>query len=298
MTYSIVARDPDSGELGAAVQSHWFSVGSVVTWARPGIGAVATQAVADPAYGPRALDLMARGVTGPDALRRLVADDRAAAMRQVAVVDAAGRVAVHTGGRCIAFAGDACGDQVSCQANMMASADVWPAMLDAYASAAGPLARRLLAALDAGEAAGGDARGRQSAALLVVPAHGEPWETVVSLRVEDDDEPLEELRRLLGLADAYALASDADDMSARGEHAAAARMYREASAMAPGNHELRFWAGLGLAQAGELDAGVREVRAAIAEQRGWRDLLARLPAELAPSAAAVLAEIVELEEDG
>jgi uncharacterized Ntn-hydrolase superfamily protein len=241
---------------------------------------------------------MARGVTGPDALRRLVADDRAAAMRQVAVVDAAGRVAVHTGGCCIAFAGDACGDQVSCQANMMASADVWPAMLDAYASAAGPLARRLLAALDAGESAGGDARGRQSAALLVVPAHGEPWETVVSLRVEDDDEPLEELRRLLGLADAYALASDADDMSARGEHAAAARMYREASAMAPGNHELRFWAGLGLAQAGELDAGVREVRAAIAEQRGWRDLLARLPAELAPSAAAVLAEIVELEEDG
>ena len=141
MTYSIVARDAETGELGVAVQSHWFSVGPIVPWARPGVGAVATQANADVAYGPRALDLLERGMSAPGALKRLLAEDPLAASRQVAIVDARGEVAAHTGDACMAFAGDAQGDGVSCQANIMANAEVWPAMLQAYAGARGSLER-------------------------------------------------------------------------------------------------------------------------------------------------------------
>ncbi|MBV9337923.1 MAG: DUF1028 domain-containing protein [Solirubrobacterales bacterium] len=288
MTYSIVARDPDTGELGIAVQSHWFSVGSIVTWARPGVGAVATQANAEVAYGPRALELLAAGVPAPDALARLVAEDPAGHSRQVAVVDGVGRVGAHTGPSCIAYAGHITGDGVSCQANIMVSERVWPAMLEAFAGAPGSLTDRLLLALEAAEREGGDIRGCQSAAILVVPAEGEPWRTVVSLRVEDHPEPLHELRRLVALHDAYALADQADELSGAGRHDEASRLYGQASERAPGNHELLFWAGLGAAQAGDLGAGVAQVQAAIALQPAWRELLARLPSGLAPSAPAVL----------
>jgi uncharacterized Ntn-hydrolase superfamily protein len=288
MTYSIVARDPQSGALGVAVQSHWFAVGPIVPWARPGVGAVATQAVAKISYGPSALALMAGGTPAPEALAQLLAGDGAAGARQVAVVDAAGRVATHTGELCIGHAGHLTGEAVSCQANMMGSPAVWPAMLEAYASASGPFTRRLLAALDAAEAEGGDARGRQSAALLVVPPTGEPWRTEVSLRVEDHPEPLAELRRLLGLQEAYAFASAADERAAEGRHDEAARLYRQASELAPGNHELRFWAGLGAAEVGDLSRAREDVEAAIAAQPGWRGLLGRLPPEIVPSAATVL----------
>ena len=291
MTYSIVARDPDSGELGVAVQSHWFSVGSIVTWARPGIGAVATQANADPGYGPRALDLLGYGVPAAAALERLLARDPLAASRQVAVVDAAGGVGAHTGAGCIARAGHAIGAGVSCQANIMSSERVWPAMLEAFTSAEGSLASRLLIALDAAEAEGGDLRGRQSAAILVVPREGEPWQTVVSLRVEDHPEPLPELRRLVDLHGAYKLAGGADELLNAGRYDDAARLFVDASERAPGNHELLFWAGLGTAQAGDLDAGVAQVRAAISLQPTWRELLARLAPDVAPSAAAVLARL-------
>ena len=293
MTYSIVARDPDTGELGVAVQSHWFSVGSLVTWARPGIGAVATQANVDPGYGPRALDLLAAGTPAPAALAELVAADPGRESRQVAVVDAAGRVAAHTGTTCMAFAGHVTADGVSCQANIMASATVWPAMLEAFtaAAAAGSLTGRLLAALDAAEREGGDLRGRQSAAILVVPPEGERWRATVSLRVEDHPDPLPELRRLVDLQAAYARAGAADELQGSGRHDEAARLYAEASERAPGNHELLFWAGLGTAQAGDLDAGVAQVQAAIALQPSWRELLGRLPADVAPAAPAVLARL-------
>ena len=291
MTYSIVARDPHTGELGVAVQSHWFSVGSIVTWARPGVGAVATQANAEPAYGPRALDLLSEGATAHDALGRLLAADPGSESRQVAVVDADGRVAAHTGNACMAYAGHATGDAVSCQANIMASASVWPAMLTAFKAASGSLTDRLLAALDAAEAEGGDLRGRQSAAILVVPRNGERWRTAVDLHVEDHPDPLPELRRLVALRDAYALANEADELVNSGRFEEAARLYVAASERAPGNHELLFWAGLGTAQAGDLDAGVEQVQAAIDLQPTWRELLGRLPAEVAPSAAAVLARV-------
>ena len=291
MTYSIVARDPATGELGVAVQSHWFSVGSIVTWARPGVGAVATQANAEVAYGPRALELLAAGVAAPEALARLVGDDPVGHSRQVAIVDGAGRVGVHTGPSCIAHAGHITGDGVSCQANIMASERVWPAMLEAFTAAPGSLAGRLLSALDAAEREGGDLRGRQSAAILVVPAEGEPWRTTVSLRVEDHPEPLAELRRLVALRDAYALADQADERLGEGRHDEASRLHVQASERAPGNHELLFWAGLGTAQAGDLEGGVAQVQAAIALQPAWRELLARLPAELTPAGPAVLARL-------
>jgi uncharacterized Ntn-hydrolase superfamily protein len=291
VTYSIVARDPLTGEFGVAVQSHWFSVGSVVPWAAPGVGAVATQSIAEISYGPRGLELMESGFGAEEALARLVAEDARAEFRQVAMIDATGSVATHTGSGCVGCAGHVAGEEVSCQANMMRSAEVWPAMLDAYQGTGGSLAQRLLAALDAAEAAGGDARGRQSAALLVVPGAGEPWRQEVSLRVEDHQNPLGELRRLLSLHEAYRMAGEADELLAEGRHEVAAELYRDAAERTTGNPELRFWAGLGLAQGGDLERGVADVRAAIDAEPGWRQLLERLPASLSPSAAAVLEEI-------
>jgi uncharacterized Ntn-hydrolase superfamily protein len=290
-TYSIVARDRATGEVGAAVQSHWFSVGSIVSWARPGVGAVCTQSIAEPAYGPRLLERIATGERVGAALGALLAEDPQAALRQVAAVDAAGSTAVHTGEGCIPFAGHAGGDGFSCQANMMASAGVWPAMAQAFAAAAGPLERRLLEALDAAEGAGGDVRGRQSAALVVAPAEGEAWRRVVELRVEDHPEPLAELRRLLDVHDAYTLAEEGDELAGAGRHDDAGDRYRRAAALAPGNHELLFWAGLSAVAAGDLDGGVAKVREAIALQPGWAELLPRLGRDIAPTAPAVCAAL-------
>ncbi len=286
-----MARDGLSRALGVAVQSHWFSVGPLVPWARPGVGAVATQSNVEVSYGPRGLELMQSGVPAAEALARLLAADPNAATRQVAFVDAEGRAAAHTGESCIPFAGHVAGEGVSCQANIMASARVWPAMLAAYEAASGPLPARLLAALQAAESEGGDIRGRQSAAILVVPAEGEPWQTAMSLRVEDDPAPLSELARLIALHDAYALADHGDELTAEGRYVEAAAHFRRASELAPDNHELRFWAGLGAAQTGDLDSAVQDVRAAIAAQPGWRELLPRIPPEVAPMAAVVLGRL-------
>jgi uncharacterized Ntn-hydrolase superfamily protein len=291
MTYSLVAHDPDTGELGVAVQSHWFSVGSIVTWAEPGIGAVATQSIAEPAYGPRLLARVEAGEDPRAALDGELSADDSARFRQVAVVDSGGRVAVHTGEGCIPDAGHLEGDGFSSQANMMASPGVWPAIAAAFESADGPLARRLIEALDAGEAAGGDVRGKQSAAMLVVPAEGEVWRRTVELRVEDAIEPLAELRRLLDLHDAYELADRADNLAGEGRHDEAAELYVRAAEAAPANVELSFWAGLGIAAAGDVDAGAERVAAAIEARDGWRALLERLDAEIAPAADAVRAAL-------
>jgi uncharacterized Ntn-hydrolase superfamily protein len=245
-------------------------------------------------YGPRALELLEQGLDATQALAKLVAEDPGSAGRQVALVDAGGRVAAHTGSSCIPAAGHVLGDAVSCQANIMASDRVWPEMLAAYESSEGTLTDRLLATLDAAERAGGDLRGRQSAAILVVPDHGERWESIVSLRVEDHQEPLQELRRLVTLHDAYLIAGQADELVNDGRHDQAARLYRRAGELAPDSHELRFWAGLAAAQIGDLDSGVAQVRSAIDAHPGWLELLGRLPAEVAPSAPAVLARLRQL----
>jgi uncharacterized Ntn-hydrolase superfamily protein len=290
-TYSIVARDPDTGELGAAVQSHWFSVGSVVTWARPGVGAVATQSIAEPAYGHDLLDALQGGAEPEAALQARLAADDAARFRQVAVIAPAGPPATHTGDGAIAFAGHAVGDDFSVQANMMASETVWPAMAEAFVQTTGPLSRRMLAALRAAEAEGGDARGRQSSAMIVVPAAGEAWRTTVDLRVEDHPDPLDELERLLGISDAYALATVGDDFTGEGRHTEAAEAYRAAAALQPDNHELLFWAGMSEFGHGDRTAGLAQVRRAIELQPGWRELLGRLSPDVAPDAAAVAAAL-------
>jgi uncharacterized Ntn-hydrolase superfamily protein len=290
-TYSIVAFDPDSGELGAAVQSHWFSVGSLCTWARPGVGAVATQSVVERAHGPHALDRLERGDAAEDALAGVLRDDPLAELRQVGVADAQGRVAAHTGARCIPEAGHVTGRHWACQANMMARATVPDAMAAAFAQANGDLAERLMTALEGAEAEGGDVRGRQSAALLVVPAQGERWESRMDLRVEDHADPIGELRRLLGLSRAYELAGEADELMGEGRAAEAAGRYVRASELAPESDELLFWAGLAIAQDGDVAAGADAVRRAASVHPGWLTLLERLSPELAPAGAAVRAEL-------
>ncbi len=282
-TYSIVALDPATGELGVAVQSHWFSVGSLCAWARPGVGAAATQSVVEPAHGPHALDRIADGKSASEALAELIAADPLGAVRQVGVVDAEGDAAVHTGPDCIPCAGGAVGAHWTCQANMMARDTVPAAMSAAFEHADGELAARLLAALDGAEAEGGDVRGRQSAALLVVPPEGEAWQARVDLRVEDHPDPLRELRRLYELQRAYELAGRADELLAADRPADAGELYRRAAGMAPESDELLFWAGLALAHAGDLEAGVDAVRRAIDSHPGWGVLLERLSPTFAPA---------------
>lgn len=202
MTYSLVARDPETGELGVAVQSRSFGTGSAVPWARPGVGAVATQSFTQRSYGPLGLDLLANGAEPGAALEQLVADDPQRDFRQVAFLDAQGRTASHIGAACIPAVGSLAGDGFSAQGNMLRSDDVVPALADGFARAEGTLADRLLAGLDAAEAAGGDFRGREAGALLVVPAEGDATERVVDLRVDNHHDPLGELRRLLREAQA------------------------------------------------------------------------------------------------
>jgi uncharacterized Ntn-hydrolase superfamily protein len=290
-TYSIAALDPDTGELGAAVQSHWFSVGSLCTWARPGVGAIATQSVVEPAHGPHALDRLALGEDAAAALAGVLAGDALAQVRQVGVVDARGRVAVHTGADCIPEAGHATGAHWTCQANMMARATVPDAMSAAFAQAGGDLAERLMTALEGAEAEGGDVRGRQSAALIVAPAQGEPWEARIDLRVEDHADPVGELRRLLGLQRAYELAGEADELMGEGRADEAAGRYVRAFELAPESDELLFWAGLAIAQNGDVPAGADAVRRAAAVHPGWLTLLERLSPDFAPAGEAVRREL-------
>jgi uncharacterized Ntn-hydrolase superfamily protein len=281
MTYSIVARDRGTGELGVAVQSHYFSVGSVVTWAEPGVGVVATQSFAEPSYGPRGLALMRLGVDPVTAMTALTKADTDQARRQVAFVDAAGRVAVHTGALCIEAAGHATADGVSVQANMMRGPGVWPAMLEAYDTSKGPLADRLMAALDAAEAAGGDIRGRQSAAMLIVSgtSSSQPWrERLVDLRVDDSPDPLGELRRLIGVHRGYQHIETAEANEVAGDLEGALVEYERARSLLAGNDEAAFWSAILMADAGHVEEGKTLLADISTREPGWSDLLRRLPA--------------------
>jgi uncharacterized Ntn-hydrolase superfamily protein len=254
MTYSIVARDPKTGELGVAVQSHYFSVGSVVTWARSGIGAVATQSMAEVSYGPLGLELMAAGKGAEEALSSLLRSDQKAETRQVAMVDSSGRVSVHTGQKCIPFAGHTKGENYSCQANLMSNGRIWGAMDEAYRKNSDlQFPERLVATLEAAEEAGGDVRGKQSAALLVVSPKlfANSWEgRVMELRVEDSPEPLPELRRLVQLKRAYEWAEKGDDFLSSGNLEKAMDAFGKATDLAQGNEEIRFWFGVTLMGSG------------------------------------------------
>lgn len=282
-TFSIVARDPKTGEMGVAVQSHWFSVGSIVTWGEAGVGVVATQSIVDPGYGMKGLDLMRQGTSAPDALQRLLAADGEREVRQVAMLDARGRVAAHTGTLCIAEAGHKVGADYSVQANIMANDRVWPAMAAAFERTQGDLAERMLAALDAAQAAGGDLRGRQAAAILVVgpKSSGRPWagaDRVFDLRVEDNPEPLKELRRLVRLQRAYAHANHGDELVSQKKVDEALKEYAAAAALAPEIQELPFWQAITLVTIGREAEAIPILKKVLAKEPRWADLIPRLPA--------------------
>jgi uncharacterized Ntn-hydrolase superfamily protein len=280
-TYSIVARDSLTGDMGVAVQSHWFSVGPVVPWARAGVGAVATQSLVLVSYGPLGLDLMEEGMSAPEVLEKLVEEDAHSAVRQVAMVDAEGNAVAHTGDSCIAFASHHVGGGYSVQANMMLTDKVVPAMAKAYEMAEGDLAERMLAALEAAQRAGGDIRGSQSAAILIVrgTASEEPWSDVVmDLRVEDNPRPVEELKRLVAMHRAYRFEDLGDEAMAENDLVAAMEGYGEAAKLAPDNLELVFWQGVSLVNAGRDAEGVKILKSVVERDANWKELLRRLPA--------------------
>ena len=278
-TYSIVARDAATGQLGVAVQSHWFSVGSSVSWAEAGVGAVATQSFIDPAYGPRGLELMKSGLSAQQALAALLLVDEGRDVRQIAFVDAQGRVAAHTGAKCIEAAGHHTGEGYSVQANMMLNDTVVPAMATAYEAADGDLADRLMAALEAAQAAGGDIRGRQSATMLIVKAEstGRPWaDRVLELRIEDHAEPIIELRRLLQVHRAYQHMNAGDVAVEHNDLELAMAEYGRAAELLPGNLEVQYWAAVTLATSGGLDQALPTFRDIFAADPNWIELTRRL----------------------
>jgi uncharacterized Ntn-hydrolase superfamily protein len=279
-TFSIIARDPLTGQMGVAVQSHWFSTGSMVTWAEAGVGVVATQSMVEPSYGPLGLDKMRDGVSAPEALQTLLAADKEREVRQVAMLDANGNVGVHTGNRCIAEAGHHSGDQYSVQANMMLKNTVWSAMAKAYEASSGDLAERLLATLDAAQAEGGDIRGKQSAAILVVSAErsDHPWTgKLVDLRVEDHPEPLAELHRLVNLQNAYRSMNRGDELLSEGKTQEAFTAYDSAARLAPEIEELPFWQAVTLADTGKVEESLPIFKHVFSINPDWALLLQRLP---------------------
>jgi len=299
-TFSIVARDPATGEMGVAVQSHWFSVGSIVAWAEAGVGAVATQSFVDPSYGYKGLELMRAGVAAPEALKRLLAADAQREVRQVAMIDAQGRVDAFSGKLDIKDAGHRVGAQYSVQANMMANPGVWPAMAAAFEQSRGDLAGRMLAALEAAQAAGGDIRGKQSAAILVVRAAstGRPWagaDRVFDLRVDDHPEPIGELKRLIRLQRAYAHANRGDELVSEKKVDEALQEYTAAGQLAPEILELPFWQAVTLVVVGREAEAAPIFRRVFAREPFWADLVPRLPAAgQLPDDPALIARIVAL----
>ena len=278
-TYSIVARDPQTGQLGVGVQSHYFAVGPIVPWAEPGVGAVATQSLVEVSYGPKGLALMQHGRSAPDALKQLLEDDPGREVRQVAMIDAKGRAAAHTGKKCIAEAGHRVGDQFSVQANLMLRDTVPDAMAEAFTAARGDLADRIMAALQAAQDQGGDLRGRQSAAILIVSGERAetPWkEKRFDLRVEDHPRPLQELRRLIRLQRAYHHVDAGDTYVAHGKLDLAAREYDLAAQLAPDVTELVFWQAVGLFSAGQHDTALPLFAKCFRDDPNWALLVPRL----------------------
>ena len=297
-TFSIVARDPSSGELGVAVQSHWFSVGPIVAWAEAGVGAVATQSFVDPSYGKLGLDLMRAGKSAPDALKSLTAGDEGREVRQVAMIDAQGRVDAWTGKNDIQAAGHIIGKNYSVQANLMLSDKVWPAMSAAFENTKGDLAERMLAALEAAQAAGGDIRGKQSAALIVVTGKptGQAWkDRVFDLRLDDSPEPLIELRRLVKLQRAYNHMNAGDLAVEHKDNEGALREYGAAEKLVPDNAEMIYWHAIALVNMGRVDESLPLFRRVFAMDPNWATLTPRLPKSgLLPDDAKLIERILSV----
>lgn len=279
-TFSIVARDPNTGELGVAVQSHWFSVGPLVAWAEAGIGAVATQSFVDPNYGRAGLQLLRTGKSAPEVLKELLARDKSPDVRQVAIIDFKGRVDAWTGKSNIQSAGHFIGKDYSVQANLMLNDKVWPAMSKAFESTKGDLAERMLAALDAAQAVGGDIRGKQSAALVVVTGKptNEPWkDRIFDLRVDDSADPLKELRRLVTLQRAYNHMNAGDLAVEHKDNEGALREYSAAEKLVPDNAEMIYWHAVALVNMGKVDESLSLFKKVFAIDKNWATLTPRLP---------------------
>ncbi|HKB84817.1 MAG TPA: DUF1028 domain-containing protein [Ignavibacteriaceae bacterium] len=278
-TFSIVARDPETGEMGVAVQSHWFSVGTIVTWAEAGVGAIATQSFVNASFGPRGLEMLKQGMTPQQAVDSLLASDEGREFRQLAIIDSKGNVASYTGKKCVQPAGNLVGDNFSTQANLMINDKVWPAMAEAFNTTTGPLAERMMAALEAGQKAGGDIRGKQSAAMLVVrgKSTGKVWEDrLIDLRVDDSPEPIKELKRLLKVHRAYDHMNAGDLAVEKGDMKLALIEYSTAEEMFPDNAEMKYWHAVTLANNGKMDEALPIFGEVFNMDSNWRDLTPRL----------------------
>ena len=280
-TFSIVALDTASGEMAIGVQSHWFSVGTIVSWGRSGVGVVSTQSFVNPSYGPNGLDLMSQGKSAKEALQLLVEADRGRDYRQVAFLDAGGSVSAYTGSSCISSASHAIGENYSVQANMMLNDDVVPAMSKAFIEHIDlPLAERVLKVLQAAQSAGGDIRGKQSAALIVVgpDVEEEVWnDRKIDLRVDDHQDPLGELDRLLRVHRAYDHMNRGDLAVEHQDMEAALREYAAAEKMFPRNLEMKYWKAVALANNGRIDEALPVFEYVFDRDNNWRELTRRLP---------------------
>ncbi len=278
-TYSIVAYDEETGEMGVAVQSHWFSVGTIVSWGEAGVGVVATQSFVNPQYGPDGLMMLKEGLSPDEIVRKLTTEDEGRAVRQLAVLNKQGIAASYTGDNCIKDAGNLIGKHYSVQANMMLNDKVWPAMALAFENSKGSLAERMLISLEAGQAAGGDIRGKQSAAILVVGSEntGKPWlDRKVDLRVDDHKEPLEELRRLLNVHTAYSYMNQGDLDMEHGDMKAALNSYSKAESIYPDNIEMTYWKAVTMANGGMLTEALPLFRKTFAISKNWKTLTKRI----------------------
>ncbi|MHA2390594.1 MAG: DUF1028 domain-containing protein [Promethearchaeota archaeon] len=280
-TYSIVARDSKTGDMGVGVQSHYFSVGSVVDWGRSGVGVVATQSFVNKSFGLRGLKLMKQGKSPEEALKILLSADEGKNVRQVALLDSRGRLAVHTGSKCIKFAGHIKGDNYSVQANMMLTDKVWPAMSQAFEKNEDlHLPERIIKVLEAAESEGGDIRGKQSAALLIVKGESveNKWDDpLIDIRVEDHLEPLKELKRLLKLWRAYENMDNGDVAMEKGDIDEALKKYNAAREMVPDNIEMKYWTAISLANNKRLEDALPLFKGIFDADDNWRELTKRLP---------------------
>jgi uncharacterized Ntn-hydrolase superfamily protein len=280
-TFSIVARDPETGEMGVAVQSHWFSVGSLVAWGEAGVGVVATQSFVNPSFGQRGLELLKKGMSAQEVVDLLISKDEGRDVRQLAIVDAKGNSASYTGSKCIEAAGNIVGDGYSVQANMMLNNTVWGAMSKAFENSKGPLAERLITTLEAAQNAGGDIRGQQSACLLVVRgnATGNLWEDrLIDLRVEDNPQPITELKRLLNVYRAYEHMNKGDLAVEKNDMKLAMDEYNTAMKMFPENIEMKYWTAVTLANTGEIEKALPMFKEIFSKDKNWKELTKRLPA--------------------
>ena len=278
-TFSIVARDTVTGDMGVAVQSHWFSVGSLVTWGKAGVGVVATQSFINPSFGPRGLSLLENGLSPKLAVQTLLELDEGRDVRQLAILDVYGNVAASTGKNCIEAAGHIVGNNFSVQANLMEKNTVWPAMAEAFKNSTGSLAERMLLAMEAAQNEGGDIRGKQSVAILVVKGKstGNSWEDkVVDLRVEDNKNPLKEMRRLLTIHTAYEYMNQGDLAVETGNNVLAKEHYMNAQKLNPDNLEMKYWYAVTLANNGELVEAKTIFKEIFKQDSHWKTLTPRL----------------------